>query len=245
MALVLPKACAIMIEMADSSVSCGGFSIGLRWALFWSLSIHGVWWWDDWLPFSMGSMEVVSSGGGGEPRFDVRLASSRTSSVVSSFSEESQFRTVLPESVNTLRADAGISVQTTPFNPDGEMAEKGKRADPFEDYYPTDKLTRKPHALSDVWVESEGESPLVPAGKVVVRLKVDVQGNVVEAEAERSDFSNEVSALFLDAFRRVRFSPGEIDGSPVAVVIRIEAGYETLNLVDDTITKPVLLGPEK
>jgi len=226
----------------DFPVFFGVFSMQLRWALLWSLSIHALWFWDGWLPLSGFSLGMVHGGGRVEPRFEVSLVFSERASAASNVT--AAFQVPLPEPREVQRGVDSVSGQTPPEMAGG-MIGGGAGSDAFDGYIPTDRLTRKPRALSEVRIEGENESTPVLAGKVVMRLRIDAQGNVVGVQAEGSDFPEEVSTLFLDAFRRMRFSPGEIEGRPVAVVMRIEAGYEVPSLASEGTTAPVPLAPEK
>jgi hypothetical protein len=89
-------------------------------------------------------------------------------------------------------------------------------------FYPSAVLTSKPVALDEPQLE-DGDTA---SGEQVLTLWIDDQGVVVEASAERSEYSADRRNAFTEAFRRVRFAPGELNGQKVGAVLRIAVNYD-------------------
>ncbi len=86
-------------------------------------------------------------------------------------------------------------------------------------YSPTSMLTRSPRPLA------EPSFPPVDAslaGRVLVELYVSASGEVDEAAVIESDVPEAVGLGMRDAFKALRFAPGEIQGRPTAARMRIE-----------------------
>ena len=87
-------------------------------------------------------------------------------------------------------------------------------------FYPSAALTVRPVALSEPQLE-DGDAV---SGELV--LWIDDRGAVVEVSAGRGDPPSARLHAVADAFRRVRFAPGELNGKKVGSVMRIEVSYD-------------------
>jgi TonB family protein len=99
------------------------------------------------------------------------------------------------------------------------------RSIPGGAYYPTDQLTVRPKALAAVELDMPETAIHEPSGKMILSLRINEDGEVVDASVETNDLSERVSNATVEAFRKLRFKPGEINGKAVAVVMKIEAFY--------------------
>ena len=89
-------------------------------------------------------------------------------------------------------------------------------------FYPSAALTIRPVALSEPLLD-DGDAVF---GEQVLTLWIDDQGVVVEVAVERSDFPADRRRAVADAFRAVRFAPGELNGKKVGAVVRIAVSYD-------------------
>ncbi len=97
-------------------------------------------------------------------------------------------------------------------------------------YYASGELTRRPQPLGELALDPPELQPYVASGKMVIALWIDSSGGVENAVVEQSDLPGPFAKPAAEAFRRVHFAPGELDGRKVATVMRIEVTYEDLRL---------------
>lgn len=97
---------------------------------------------------------------------------------------------------------------------------------PGVDYYAINELTIKPIALGEALLDPEDIGSIVASGKIVLVLWINDQGEVVDAFVDRSDLPDIFSEAATNAFRKLRFLPGELNGQKVGTVMRIEVRYE-------------------
>ncbi len=93
-------------------------------------------------------------------------------------------------------------------------------------YYPSGLLTVSPQALGEARVGDGSFATEEKAGKAILELWIDREGKVVLANTVTSDMSGRATEAILEAFRNLRFKPGEIEGTPVGVILKIEASYD-------------------
>ena len=96
---------------------------------------------------------------------------------------------------------------------------------PAAPYFTTDQLTRPPVATSEPLVFIPRKTAQFVTGHMTLKLWINELGGVDEVEVERSNLPEAVSAIAADTFRRLHFVPGEVDGRPVGVLLRIEIGF--------------------
>lgn len=91
------------------------------------------------------------------------------------------------------------------------------------DYYAPSALTASPQPL----VEPEIQLPprwLEADGHAILTLYVSADGVVDRIDIGTNDLAPELQDAMRNAFQRVTFQPGEIDGHPVPSILKIEAG---------------------
>jgi len=89
-------------------------------------------------------------------------------------------------------------------------------------FYASQVLTVRPVALSEP-VLDEGEAA---SGEIVLALWIDDQGTVVNLSVERSELPADRLPALTEAFRSVRFAPGELNGHKVGAVMRVAVSYD-------------------
>ena len=94
------------------------------------------------------------------------------------------------------------------------------------DYYPTNELTVKPQALGEAILDSEDGVPLMASGKLVLVLWINEKGDVVDISVDHNELPDSLMQSTLDAFKKLQFSPGELNGQKVGALMRIEVNYD-------------------
>ena len=112
---------------------------------------------------------------------------------------------------------ASAEVRADPADPAPAVDQKPARA-----FYAANELTIRPVALG----EPALDAGIAASGEVVLSLWIDDLGSVVEVSVERSDLPAEQLPALADAFRMLRFAPGELNGQTVGAVIRIAVKYD-------------------
>jgi hypothetical protein len=123
-------------------------------------------------------------------------------------------------------AGAGASV-AQPSEPAAPARSHGAGVLPMPGptYFTTDQLTKPPQPRSEPRLDVPLEVARRVSGKVVLRLLINELGSVESAEVESSNLPLTVSGTAAEAFGKVRFDPGEIDGKQVRTLMRIEVIY--------------------
>lgn len=93
-------------------------------------------------------------------------------------------------------------------------------------YHPAERLTKHPQPTVAVDLEGPELRPVVASGRMVLRVWIDDDGGVADAEVETSELPPAFARVAIAAFRQTRFIPGELDGRPVRSFVRLEIGYE-------------------
>lgn len=93
-------------------------------------------------------------------------------------------------------------------------------------YFTTDELTKRPQPTSEAKLDTPEISKIIAAGKVILQIWVDEFGDVVDVELEKSELPDAFSRVVVEAFKSLRFTPGERYGRRVGVVMKIEVNYE-------------------
>ncbi len=136
-------------------------------------------------------------------------------------------RTTAPMLVSISYAGA---VPEHPFEPGVVRAEHDAPASPSADvmpssvtsgpgfvlpeYFPTTVLTRLPEALTDFdTLFPQDAEP--PPGRIELRLWLSRDGIIDKLEVLQADAPVALTSVALNAFRQMRFRPGEIRGIPV------------------------------
>jgi len=94
-------------------------------------------------------------------------------------------------------------------------------------YFTADQLTRTPRPMFSPKLALPPElEAQFGTGRVVLKLWIDRLGNVVAADVGESNVPEPVAAKAAEAFRNLRFVPGEINGRHVNTMIQYEVTYE-------------------
>jgi len=129
-------------------------------------------------------------------------------------------RAVAPEPRRQERASAPVLEPARSVPEPSADDELGSNRQTGPAFYAAEALTIRPVALSEPVLDAGG------TGEVVLALWIDEQGAVVDLSVERSELPADRIAAVADAFRLVRFAPGELNGQKVGAVMRIEVSYD-------------------
>lgn len=103
-------------------------------------------------------------------------------------------------------------------------------AEPILDYHPVNQLSVRPLPLSEL-ESPDFELPMqVQHASVVIDVFISEFGEVVATKLVESELPLVYTEALVVAFGRLRFKPGEIDGLPVASLLRVELTAENLGL---------------
>lgn len=91
-------------------------------------------------------------------------------------------------------------------------------------YYTVDQLTRPPQATSEPDIRVPKVAQYI-SGSITFKVWVSALGEVDAVEVEKTDLPATVYGVAAEAFRGLRYVPGEIDGRPVGALLRIEVIY--------------------
>jgi hypothetical protein len=103
----------------------------------------------------------------------------------------------------------GLDVLATPANP----------------YFTAEQLTRQPEAASQPLLTVPRQTARYVSGQITMKIWISARGSVDDIEVERSNLPATVSSFVVEAFSKLRFAPGEVDGRPVGVLMRVEIAY--------------------
>ena len=93
-------------------------------------------------------------------------------------------------------------------------------------YYTTDQLSKRPQPLAIAELDAPQIRPIIASGKMVLKLWINAFGAVADVEVERTDLPEVFSRTAVEAFKALRFQPGERNGQAVATIMRIEVTYD-------------------
>ena len=96
---------------------------------------------------------------------------------------------------------------------------------PATTYYLSSQLSKRPQPASEPELDTEETASIPAFGTVVLRLWIDARGEVTTVEIERSELPEIFSQTAANAFRNLRFVPGEREGQRVASVMRVEVAW--------------------
>jgi TonB family protein len=96
---------------------------------------------------------------------------------------------------------------------------------PAAPYFTIEHLTKQPLATSQPLLTVPRQTARYVSGKVMLKVWINELGGVDEVEVEHSTLPATVSSIAAEAFRKLHFAPGEVDGRPVGVLMRVEIAY--------------------
>lgn len=133
----------------------------------------------------------------------------------------------VPENLPPVEA-AGVSAGRADAAVDRSEASVSVTEDVADDkvFVQSSLLTVRPKALTEVDIDESLLSEDKAVGRVVLILWVSKSGEVVSVDVESSDYAEPTTALVQNGFRRLRFSPGRVGGTPVNSTMKIEVTYD-------------------
>ncbi|MEO8135180.1 MAG: energy transducer TonB [Betaproteobacteria bacterium] len=93
-------------------------------------------------------------------------------------------------------------------------------------YYPTSLLSRRPEALAEPQLDDPVAKAVIASGKMVMTLWINDKGEVDKAVLDGSDLPGLFAEPTINAFSRIRFKPGELNGQAVRTVMKIEVTFD-------------------
>lgn len=101
--------------------------------------------------------------------------------------------------------------------------EEGKAGIPSAPhYFAASELTRKPLVTHDLPADLVLRVPGVPAQAAILRMLINEYGDIDRIIVENSLLPDSAQKVVVDAFSKIRFYPGEINGKPVKSQLKIE-----------------------
>lgn len=97
----------------------------------------------------------------------------------------------------------------------------------YTPYYSTSELTLRPQPMDKVSLDPPGAPWTFGEEKLSLTLWIDSTGSVVEVVADPNNIPRIFSDYAITQFRQLRFSPAEINGSRVGVMMRIQIHYKS------------------
>lgn len=93
-------------------------------------------------------------------------------------------------------------------------------------FIPVEKLTKRPQALNELEIDPLVVAQIAENEATVLHLWIDRSGIVVNVFAEKSGMPDDLMQTVMEAFRRVRFIPGELLGERQGATMRVEVRYD-------------------
>ena len=93
-------------------------------------------------------------------------------------------------------------------------------------YYSTSQLSQPPIPLNEVALDDPAVAPVIASGKMVMTLWINAQGEVENAVVDETELPGLFTRPTVEAFKRLRFRPGELGGRSVGSIMKIEVTYE-------------------
>lgn len=89
-------------------------------------------------------------------------------------------------------------------------------------YFQSQELTEKPRVFRDIPADMVIVLPDVPTQPVIARLYINEHGDIDKVELENSELGEEAQRFVTNAFAKIKFVPGRIDGAQVKSQLKIE-----------------------
>lgn len=99
---------------------------------------------------------------------------------------------------------------------------------PDLEYRPARDLTRRPHPLNKIVLETQEIRFRKETGSLILVLRISQHGIVDSIDVERSNLPPLYAQTARKAFAETSFQPGELNGKPVKSLMRIEVTYVPL-----------------
>lgn len=120
-----------------------------------------------------------------------------------------------------------VSEQPVAISGEVQFDTEGESAPPVlgRHFYSTSELSTKPKALYEPNLENEDVAKLMFSGAVILDIWIDDSGTVVDAKVQETDLPEAFSQAAENAFRELRFEPGELNGVKVNTLMRVVVEY--------------------
>ena len=99
-------------------------------------------------------------------------------------------------------------------------------------YFAAKDLTQKPLVSRDVPADLMLNVPDVPSQAARLQILISEYGDVDQVIVENSLLPEAARKIVVDAFSKLKFHPGEMNGIPVKSQLRIEVMLEDTNAVN-------------
>jgi TonB family protein len=93
-------------------------------------------------------------------------------------------------------------------------------------FHTAEQLTKRPEPTSQPMLDVPRAVARTVRGRVALKLWIDELGNVVSVEVDQSNVPKAVSDVAVEAFGKLRYEPGEINGRRVPAQITVEVTYD-------------------
>jgi TonB family protein len=94
-------------------------------------------------------------------------------------------------------------------------------------YHAPEALTVRPRPLAPIEPAYPVRTREISRGRIVLLLMINSGGSVDRVLVEESDLGARFEDAAVSAFAAARFSPGQIDGTPVGSKMRVEVTFES------------------
>lgn len=135
----------------------------------------------------------------------------------------------LPDAVASAQNNVALPASDAGF-PSAPDAADPKHSEPdtaaLDTFLNPDQLTSVPEPQGDIDLNLPEARLLSSPGTLVLKLWIDETGVVVHTELERSELPAAYSDAVVRVFGNALFAPGQVNGSPVNSILRIETRYE-------------------
>jgi hypothetical protein len=156
----------------------------------------------------------------------------------------SQYLTAEKSSPRSAMVEAAVYIERDKFLPEilvekKSLSELERIAEieflplPETRYYASQQLTKRPQPRTTVDLDTPESRLITTPESIILTLWISAEGDVVDVKVTQTEVSASVSTSAVEAFSQIHFTPGEIEGKPVASVIRIEITYN-----DDLLSEP-------
>jgi hypothetical protein len=95
-------------------------------------------------------------------------------------------------------------------------------------YFPVSQLTLRPVVLQDIPANLALDLPDAPAQAAVLRLLINEHGGIDKVIVDESSVPESAAQAIAEAFRSIRFRPGELEGTPVKSQLKIQIVLESM-----------------